>query len=102
MPKLARPHQTRSCRTTPRLETPSSFEVHKLVITGIPGPLKFPDPLFVGLKRPAGEGPALQVKLLLRIAVALDPDIGLLADALDLFQGYVSFPVLQVVETAHG
>src|SRR5262249_61569842 len=48
----------------------------------------------------AGEGPALQVELLQLIAVALEHDVALLADALDLFTGGVELEEAQVVQAA--
>src|SRR5262249_29834979 len=48
----------------------------------------------------AGEGPALQVELLQLIAVALEHDVALLADALDLFTGGVQLEEAQGVQAA--
>ena len=61
-----------------------------------------PDPFFLVEEGFAGEGPALDIKEFLLVAVALEHDVALLADPLDLGEGGLEFENPEVVKCGEG
>src|SRR5262245_13054640 len=77
-----------------------SLEVDELVVAGIAEMAVQPDPLGGVEERFGGERPALEVELLELVSVALDHDVFLLTDALDLLDRGFQLEQAQVVQRA--
>src|SRR5438132_9812959 len=78
------------------------FEVDELIVSRVAEVFVEPDPLCGVEERLAREGPALKVEELLLVVVALEHDVPVFADTLNLGEGRLQLEQPQVVQAAEG
>src|SRR5438477_3619971 len=76
------------------------FEVDELIVSRVAEVFVEPDPLRGVEERLARERPAFQIEELLLVAIALEHDVPVLADAFDFTQGRLQLEQPQVVQGA--